>query len=55
MTRPDQPDEKKNPAQQRGEEHGQIKRSQQTDRNMADVDTARGSERETRGASGPRS
>ena len=51
MAKPDQPEEKHNPAQEAGEEHGRIKRPQQTDRNMADIDLPRGSEVETRAAS----
>ena len=54
MTQPDQPNEKKSPAQQVNEDKGRIKQPQQTDRNMADTDTARGSEMETRGSSGRR-
>ena len=40
----------KSPAAQAGEEHGSIKRPQQTDRNMPEPDLARGSEVETRAA-----
>ncbi len=47
MAKPAKP-ENQSPAQQTGEEHGRIKRPQQTDRNMADDDTARGSEVATR-------
>jgi len=47
MAKPDNP-ENQSPAQQTGEEHGRIKRPQQTDRNMADDDIARGSEVATR-------
>ncbi|MXO73864.1 hypothetical protein GRI40_01320 [Altererythrobacter aerius] len=53
MSKPDQP-EKTSPAQQKGEDHGNVKRPQQTDRNMRDVDLARGSEVETRNASSGR-
>ena len=54
MAQPNQPNEKTRPAQQTGEENGRIKQPQQMDRNMADDDTARGSEPETRGTSGRR-
>ena len=47
MNKPGKPEDQ-SPANQAGEEHGQIKRPQQTDRNMADDDTARGSEVATR-------
>jgi len=53
MNKSNQPDNK-SPAQQAGEEHGKIKQPQQTDRNMADDDTARGSEVETRSAASGR-
>jgi hypothetical protein len=35
------------PAQQTGEDHGKIKRPQQTDATMAEKDLPRGSEKET--------
>lgn len=54
MSHHEDANEKKSPAQQAGEENGRIKRPQQTDRNMADDDTARGSEVETRNASNRR-
>ena len=57
MSKTDQPGDrpdKRSPAQQAGEEHGKIKQPQQTDRNMADQDTARGSEVETRNAASGR-
>ena len=41
MSHHEDANEKKSPAQQAGEENGRIKRPQQTDRNMADDDTAR--------------
>ena len=47
MAKTDTP-ENQSPAQQAAEENGKIKRPQQTDRNMADEDTARGSEVATR-------
>ncbi|MFA9200050.1 MAG: hypothetical protein ACEQR8_02525 [Cypionkella sp.] len=47
MSKPDQP-ENKGPAQQASEEHGTIKRPQRSERDM--LDTARGSEVETRAA-----
>jgi hypothetical protein len=47
MAKPDQQNEKHSPAQEASEEHGRIKRPQQTDRNMADTDLPRGSEVET--------
>lgn len=47
MSKPGMPDNQ-TPADQTAEEHGKIKRPQQTDRNMADDDTARGSEVATR-------
>ena len=37
----------RNPAQQTGEDHGKIKRPQQTDATMAEKDLPRGSEKET--------
>lgn len=42
------------PARETGEEHGKIKRPQQTDATMAGKDLPRGSEPETRAASGRR-
>ena len=54
MAHHEQANEKKSPAQQADEVTGRIKQRQQTDRNMADTDTARGSEAETRGSSGRR-
>ena len=53
MSKPQQT-EKRSPAKQAGEEHGKIKRPQQTDATMRDDDTARGSEVETRSASSGR-
>lgn len=48
--------EPNSPAQQEGEEFGSIKKRQVTEHNMRRrSDTARGSEPETRGESGPRS
>lgn len=49
MSKPDE-NAKKSPAQQTDEKHGSIKHAQQTDRTMAEVDLARGSEVETRAA-----
>lgn len=43
------------PARETGEENGRIKRPQQTDATMAEKDLPRGSEPETRWASGRRS
>ncbi len=37
----------RDPAHQTGEEHGKIKRPQQTDATMAEKDLPRGSEKET--------
>ena len=42
------------PAAERGEERGKIKRPQQIDATMAEKDLARGSEPETRGTSNRR-
>ncbi|GGD95922.1 hypothetical protein GCM10011515_14820 [Tsuneonella deserti] len=42
------------PANQTGEDNGKIQRPQRTDQNTQVVDTARGSEPETRGTSGRR-
>ena len=53
MTNPRQ-DEDRNPAHQTGEEHGKIKRPQQTDATMQDDDLPRGSEVETRNSSNRR-
>ncbi len=44
--------ESRSPADQAGEDHGKIKSPQRSERDMED--TARGSEPETRGTSGPR-
>lgn len=52
---PEDRPEDRSPARQAGEEHGKIKRPQQTDRNMRDQDLARGSEVETRSAASRRS
>jgi len=49
-----QPNAGMTPAQQTGEGQGKIKAPQQTDATMAEKDLARGSEPETRGASGRR-
>lgn len=52
MSKPADP-ESRSPADQAGEENGKIKSPQRSERDMHD--TARGSEPETRGTSGPRS
>ena len=51
MSKPNQPD-KSSPAQQAGEENGKIKSPQRSERDM--IDTARGSEVETRAAASNR-
>ena len=52
MTKPNRPEDR-SPAQQAGEENGRIKRPQRSERDM--IDTARGSEVETRAAASRRS
>ena len=47
MPNPDKSRDERKPAQQTGEEHGKIKRPQQTDATMAEKDLPRGSEKET--------
>lgn len=51
MSKSNKPEDQ-SPAQQAGEEHGKIKRPQRSERDM--VDTARGSEVETRAAASGR-
>lgn len=51
---PREPDTRHPLAQQTKESTGKIKRRQQTDATMSEKDLARGSESETRGASGRR-
>lgn len=51
---PREPDTRHPLAQQTKESAGKIKRRQQTDATMSEKDLARGSEPETRGASGRR-
>lgn len=47
MQNRDKSRDERSPAQQAGEEHGKIKRPQQTDATMAEKDLPRGSEKET--------
>lgn len=47
MQNPRNPQNERKPAQQTGEDHGRIKRPQQTDATMAEKDLPRGSEKET--------
>jgi hypothetical protein len=42
--RPDRQSQSKSPADQQNEDHGKIKKPQQTDATMAEKDLARGSE-----------
>ena len=52
---PKQPNDKMNPQQQEGEELGHVKHRQVDERSHPNrSDTARGSEPDTRGSSGPR-